>query len=81
MKEIIRYHICRDSEVCFDDMYEGQLLTSELKEKSLDNDYQMIRISKCMGTVLLNHYVHVVEADLKTGNGIVHVVGNVLCPP
>jgi uncharacterized surface protein with fasciclin (FAS1) repeats len=81
MKEVIRYHISRDSAVFFDDMYEGQLLTSNLKEKSLENNYQKIRVTKFLGGVILNYVANIIEADLETENGVVHVLGNVMCPP
>ena len=81
MKEIIRYHISRESTVCFEDMYEGQLLTSDLKEKCLDNNYQKIRVTKVLGNIILNYMVVIMEADLETENGVVHVLGDVMCPP
>ena len=81
MEDVVRYHMIRGSIVYSQDLYQGQLLTTDLREKSLDGAFQKIRVDKVAGNIRLNRIISISESDFEAVNGVVHVLDNVLIPP
>jgi uncharacterized surface protein with fasciclin (FAS1) repeats len=57
-------------------LYDGELLVTELKQRQLgDYKYQRINVNRRLGSIYLNMFTRVEEANIKASNGYVHPVG------
>jgi len=80
MEEVLRYHIVKD-EIRVKDLFNGQLLQTELKESGLEDKRQRIRVVDFFDQYYLNMYARVHRDELEAKNGMILIIDNVLCPP
>jgi uncharacterized surface protein with fasciclin (FAS1) repeats len=80
MEDVLRYHMI-DQEFFCKDLYDGQLLTSELESRGIENRKQKIRVACGVGHWHLNWYSTISEMDLKARNGVIHAIDLPLIPP
>jgi uncharacterized surface protein with fasciclin (FAS1) repeats len=80
MEEVLRYHILKD-EISMKDLFNGQLLQTELKESELEDKRQRIRVVDFFGQYYMNMYARVHHEELNAKNGMILIIDNVLCPP
>jgi uncharacterized surface protein with fasciclin (FAS1) repeats len=60
-------------------LYDGELLVTELKQRQLgDYKYQRINVNRRLGSIYLNMFTRVEEANIKASNGYIHPVGTFL---
>ncbi|KAJ3081576.1 hypothetical protein HK102_002263 [Quaeritorhiza haematococci] len=71
MEQFVRYHMTHE-EIKSDELYDGQLIESQLKLKELDGEKQRIKVFKLRGEYLLNMYARVEESDIEAQNGVMH---------
>ncbi|KAL3901742.1 MAG: hypothetical protein SGCHY_000370 [Lobulomycetales sp.] len=79
MDEIVQYHTCSEL-ISFENLVDGQLVKSSLRESSLDG-CQYITVSQRLGGTYLNMFSKIESANLRAGNGYVHSLDWVLLPP
>jgi len=80
MERVLQYHIVKD-EVSVKDMFCGQLLETELRERKLNDNHQRIRVFEDVGQFYLNMYARVHRDEIRAENGYILILDNVLCPP
>jgi len=80
MEEVLRYHTLND-EITARDLFNGQLLETELRESKLEDKRQRIRVVDLFGQYYLNMYARVHREELEAKNGVILIIDNVLCPP
>ncbi|KAJ3411029.1 hypothetical protein HDV05_002894 [Chytridiales sp. JEL 0842] len=81
-KKMLKYHLVPDHAFGHDDLFNGQLLKTDLKLKELDGGQQRIRVSMLRDDVFLNMYSKVVrEHDIEAENGRILGIDRVLVPP
>ncbi|KAJ3124597.1 hypothetical protein HK098_000993 [Nowakowskiella sp. JEL0407] len=80
MEEILRYHIVHD-QVSIKDLFNGKLLSSNLRESELGDRHQKIKVVEMFGQYYLNGYARVHSDEKKAKNGIIFALDHVLCPP
>ncbi|KAJ3334398.1 hypothetical protein HDU76_000094 [Blyttiomyces sp. JEL0837] len=82
IKHIVKYHIIEDQEVSFDDLHDGMLLHTALKEDMLDGKQQRMKVIKSRGDVFLNMYARIEKhLELDADNGVIMGIDRVLMPP
>ncbi|TPX36341.1 hypothetical protein SmJEL517_g01510 [Synchytrium microbalum] len=79
-KEFISYHITGDSVLKIQDLRDGQIFATQLKEKNLKNERQILRITKRDNEIYVNMMAHIIS-ETAASNGNILVIDRVLMPP
>jgi uncharacterized surface protein with fasciclin (FAS1) repeats len=80
MENVLQYHILKD-ETSVKDLFNGQLLQTELHERNLEDKRQRIRVFEFFGQYYLNMYARVHREQIQAENGHILIIDHVLCPP
>jgi len=80
MQDVLTYHMVRD-ELNAKDLYNGQLIRSQLVESRLGDKHQKIHVHEFFGQFYLNMYARVERREVRANNGVIFAIDNVLCPP
>lgn len=78
LEDILNYHIV-EGIYFHKDLYQTQILSTDLIEKSLNGAHQKISISIDTGIVINSMHRLLTESECK--NGVVHVIDSILLPP
>ncbi|KAJ1570126.1 hypothetical protein HK096_007642 [Nowakowskiella sp. JEL0078] len=80
MEDVLRYHIVRD-QISYKDLYNTQLLQSDLRESGLGDKFQKIGVAEFAGQYYLNMYALVCKDEIRAENGVIYALDNILIPP
>ena len=79
LSDILLYHVL-GGEVESGDLAEGQTYATTASMAGYDDNAASLLIERSGNTVSLNGSANVIDADIETRNGVIHVIDRVLLP-
>ncbi|OAA81794.1 Fasciclin domain family protein [Akanthomyces lecanii RCEF 1005] len=78
--KFLHYHVVSGAKKAVN-VVTSYTLESEAREAGLGDEHQRIRVGASWTGVKLNGYSKITAVDIKTTNGVIHVISDVLVPP
>ncbi|KAM3451523.1 hypothetical protein MY3296_005188 [Beauveria thailandica] len=80
LEKFLYYHIVSGAKKAVD-VVTSYTLESEARERGLGGNHQRIRVGASLAGVTLNGYSKIKAVDIKTTNGVIHAISDVLALP
>ncbi|TQV98420.1 Fasciclin domain family protein [Cordyceps javanica] len=80
LDKFLHYHVVSGAKKAVD-VLTSYTLESEARERGLGGEHQRIRVGASLAGVTLNGYSKIKAVDIKTSNGVIHTISDVLVSP